>query len=149
MAGGGRKKTELKLIERKDSRLVCFSKRRSGLFKKARELSILSGAQIGALVFSPAGKPFVSDAGEECWSTVRRRCQASSRWIARRESRRLENESGELQLQTDEGNNILLNGLLVYSVREKNFSSSRFSSVLKMYCPPSFLVFLEDDLVYV
>ncbi|XP_020578254.1 agamous-like MADS-box protein AGL29 [Phalaenopsis equestris] len=76
MAGGGRKKTELKLIERKDSRLVCFSKRRSGLFKKARELSILSGAQIGALVFSPAGKPFVSDvAAMDSLLGLEKRCE--------------------------------------------------------------------------
>nr|AIZ95380.1 MADS34 [Erycina pusilla] len=58
MVGKGRKKTDLKLIEKKESRLVCFSKRRAGFFKKAKELSILTGANIGAVVFSPAGKLF-------------------------------------------------------------------------------------------
>ncbi|CAA6657720.1 unnamed protein product [Spirodela intermedia] len=38
--------------------MVSFSKRRSGLFKKAAELAILCGAEIAAVVFSPAGKPF-------------------------------------------------------------------------------------------
>ncbi|KAH0454987.1 hypothetical protein IEQ34_016911 [Dendrobium chrysotoxum] len=62
MVGRGRQKTELKLVEKKESRLVCFSKRRTGLFKKARELSTLSGAKIGAIVFSPAGKLYTVEA---------------------------------------------------------------------------------------
>ncbi|XP_026664940.1 agamous-like MADS-box protein AGL61 [Phoenix dactylifera] len=54
----GRQKIEMKRIEREEARQVCFSKRRAGLFKKANELSILCGAEIGIIVFSPAGKPF-------------------------------------------------------------------------------------------
>ncbi|XP_062186638.1 agamous-like MADS-box protein AGL29 [Phragmites australis] len=54
----GRKKIEIKHIERKEARQVCFSKRRQGLFKKASELSILCGAMVGAVVFSPSGRPF-------------------------------------------------------------------------------------------
>lgn len=37
---------------------VCFSKRRQGLFKKASDLSILCGAMVGVITFSPAGTPF-------------------------------------------------------------------------------------------
>ena len=54
----GRQKIEIKKIESEEARQVCFSKRRAGLFKKANELSILCGAEIGVIVFSPAGKPF-------------------------------------------------------------------------------------------
>ncbi|KAK8951851.1 Agamous-like MADS-box protein AGL61 [Platanthera zijinensis] len=54
----GRQKIAMKRIEREEARQVCFSKRRAGLFKKATELSILCGAEIGIVVFSPAGKPF-------------------------------------------------------------------------------------------
>ncbi|XP_062186339.1 agamous-like MADS-box protein AGL29 [Phragmites australis] len=54
----GRKKIEIKRIERKEARLVCFSKRRQGMFKKASELSILCGATVGVVVFSPSGRPF-------------------------------------------------------------------------------------------
>ncbi|KAF8402327.1 hypothetical protein HHK36_013281 [Tetracentron sinense] len=43
----------------KAGRQVCFSKRRKGLFKKASDLSAISGLDIAAVVFSPAGKPFV------------------------------------------------------------------------------------------
>ena len=35
---------------------MCFSKHRTGLFNKASELSILYGAKIGVVIFSPAKK---------------------------------------------------------------------------------------------
>lgn len=52
----GRKKLEIKRIEDKSSRQVTFSKRRAGLFKKAKQLSILCDVQIAALIFSKSGK---------------------------------------------------------------------------------------------
>ncbi|XP_020109333.1 agamous-like MADS-box protein AGL61 [Ananas comosus] len=54
----GRQKIEIKRIASEEARQVCFSKRRAGLFKKANELSVLCGADIAVVVFSPAGKPF-------------------------------------------------------------------------------------------
>ncbi|KAJ8467243.1 hypothetical protein OPV22_029795 [Ensete ventricosum] len=54
----GRQKIEIKRIESEEARQVCFSKRRAGLFKKANELSVLCGAELALIVFSPAGKPF-------------------------------------------------------------------------------------------
>ncbi|KAJ3674044.1 hypothetical protein LUZ60_006036 [Juncus effusus] len=54
----GRQKIEIKKIENEEARQVCFSKRRNGLFKKASELSTLCGAEIGIVIFSPAGKAF-------------------------------------------------------------------------------------------
>ncbi|KAF3778120.1 Agamous-like MADS-box protein [Nymphaea thermarum] len=54
----GRRKIEIKKIEDKDKGHVCFSKRRNGLMKKASELSILCGAEIAVIVFSPAGKSY-------------------------------------------------------------------------------------------
>ncbi|GMH15124.1 hypothetical protein Nepgr_016965 [Nepenthes gracilis] len=54
----GRRKLEMKKIANNSSRLVTFSKRRSGIFKKANELSTLCAAHIAIVVFSPAGKPF-------------------------------------------------------------------------------------------
>lgn len=52
----GRKKLEIKPIEGKTARQVTFSKRRSGLLKKAKELSILCDLEIGAVIFSCRGK---------------------------------------------------------------------------------------------
>ncbi|XP_062234191.1 MADS-box transcription factor 23-like isoform X2 [Phragmites australis] len=51
-----RGKTVLKKIENTTSRQVTFSKRRSGLFNKAKELSVLCDAQAGVLVFSSTGR---------------------------------------------------------------------------------------------
>ncbi|GMP30064.1 hypothetical protein CsSME_00004898 [Camellia sinensis var. sinensis] len=52
----GRGKVQLKRIEDKNSRQVTFSKRRTGLIKKARELSILCDVEIALIVFSARGK---------------------------------------------------------------------------------------------
>nr|BAK09617.1 MADS-box transcription factor [Cyclamen persicum] len=52
----GRRKLEIKRIEDKSSRQVTFSKRRNGLIKKARELSVLCEADVSLLVFSARGK---------------------------------------------------------------------------------------------
>ncbi|XP_057491060.1 truncated transcription factor CAULIFLOWER A-like isoform X1 [Actinidia eriantha] len=52
----GRGKVELKRIEDKNSRQVTFSKRRSGLIKKARELSILCETEIALFIFSARGR---------------------------------------------------------------------------------------------
>ncbi|KAJ4703824.1 putative Mads box protein [Melia azedarach] len=54
----GRQKIEMKRIENEDDRLITFSKRRSGIYKKASELVTLTGAEVGVVVFSPSGKPF-------------------------------------------------------------------------------------------
>ncbi|XP_024365143.1 agamous-like MADS-box protein AGL61 [Physcomitrium patens] len=54
----GRAKIEIKKIENSSARQVCFSKRRGGLIKKASELSILCGSEVGVIVFSQAGKAF-------------------------------------------------------------------------------------------
>ncbi|KAL3525825.1 hypothetical protein ACH5RR_014197 [Cinchona calisaya] len=54
----GRGKVELKRIENKISRQVTFSKRRSGLVKKAHEISVLCDAEVALIVFSTKGKLF-------------------------------------------------------------------------------------------
>ena len=54
----GRQKIEMKKIENEDNRLITFSKRRFGIYKKASELVTLCGAEVGVVIFSPAEKPF-------------------------------------------------------------------------------------------
>ncbi|PON50792.1 MADS-box transcription factor [Trema orientale] len=54
----GRRKIEMKMVKDSSCRQVTFSKRRTGLFKKANELATLCGAEVGVVVFSPGGKPF-------------------------------------------------------------------------------------------
>ncbi|XP_062183863.1 MADS-box transcription factor 25-like [Phragmites australis] len=52
----GRGKIAIQRIENRTNRQVTFSKRRSGLMKKARELAILCDADVGLIVFSCTGR---------------------------------------------------------------------------------------------
>ncbi|MED6180554.1 hypothetical protein PIB30_011317 [Stylosanthes scabra] len=54
----GRQKIPIEKIPKKSHLQVTFSKRRSGLFKKASELCTLCGVEITIVVFSPADKAF-------------------------------------------------------------------------------------------
>uniref|UniRef100_A0A7N0ZRB9 MADS-box domain-containing protein n=1 Tax=Kalanchoe fedtschenkoi TaxID=63787 RepID=A0A7N0ZRB9_KALFE len=54
----GRRKIKMAKMEKESNLLVTFSKRRSGLFKKASELCTLCGVQIAIIVFSPGKKVF-------------------------------------------------------------------------------------------
>ncbi|XP_023733253.1 agamous-like MADS-box protein AGL29 [Lactuca sativa] len=53
-----RRKIDSKKIEDIKSRQVTFTKRSTGLFKKAAEICVLTGAQISILVTSPCGRHF-------------------------------------------------------------------------------------------
>ena len=52
----GRGKIVIQKIDNSTSRQVTFSKRRKGLIKKAKELSILCDAEVGLVIFSSTGK---------------------------------------------------------------------------------------------
>ncbi|KAF7109604.1 hypothetical protein CFC21_109835 [Triticum aestivum] len=54
----GRQRRENRRVEKKESRQVTFSKRKSGLWKKAAELALLCRASLAIVVFSEAGKAF-------------------------------------------------------------------------------------------
>ncbi|KAK3035868.1 hypothetical protein RJ639_033005 [Escallonia herrerae] len=62
----GRKKLQMKRIADKNRRLVTFSKRRSGLLKRARDLSVLCDVQVAAVVFSGRGKLYDFSSGTNC-----------------------------------------------------------------------------------
>ncbi|KAL5565438.1 hypothetical protein UlMin_028602 [Ulmus minor] len=51
-----RGKTQMRRIDNPTSLQVTFSKRRSGLLKKAFELSVLCDAEVALIIFSPRGK---------------------------------------------------------------------------------------------
>ncbi|KAE8692544.1 protein MIZU-KUSSEI 1-like [Hibiscus syriacus] len=72
----GRRKIEMKKIENLNSRQVTFSKRRNGLLKKAKELSILCDAEVGVIIFSGTGKVYQ-------WSST-----SITVWIAKLKSKR-------------------------------------------------------------
>ncbi|KAI3867826.1 hypothetical protein MKX03_014683 [Papaver bracteatum] len=52
----GRGRIVIRRIDNTTSRQVTFSKRRNGLSKKAKELSILCDAEVGLIIFSSTGK---------------------------------------------------------------------------------------------
>ncbi|KAI3874329.1 hypothetical protein MKX03_025542 [Papaver bracteatum] len=52
----GRGKIVIQRIDNTTSRQVTFSKRRNGLLKKAKELSILCEAEVGLMIYSSTGK---------------------------------------------------------------------------------------------
>ncbi|CAA6656400.1 unnamed protein product [Spirodela intermedia] len=52
----GRGKIEIKMIENSTNRQVTYSKRRGGLFKKAKELTVLCDAQVCLLMVSSTSK---------------------------------------------------------------------------------------------
>ncbi|KAK9941745.1 hypothetical protein M0R45_007440 [Rubus argutus] len=54
----GRQKIPIAKIAKRTNLQVTFSKRRSGLFKKASELCTLCGVEVAIIVFSPAKKPY-------------------------------------------------------------------------------------------
>ncbi|KAL3497885.1 hypothetical protein ACH5RR_040617 [Cinchona calisaya] len=78
MVGQGRRKIEIKKIEKKKSLLVTFSKRRASLFKKVEILSKLSGANIAIIVQSPGGKIFAAGAGAPINSILERYLAAAT-----------------------------------------------------------------------
>ncbi|MBA0664506.1 hypothetical protein Goklo_004492 [Gossypium klotzschianum] len=58
MKTGGKRKIKIKIIKDKDNRLISFSKRCLGIYKKISELSTLCGGEILFIIFSPIGKPY-------------------------------------------------------------------------------------------
>lgn len=52
-----REKVEVTRKATANKRQGTFTKRKKGLTKKVRELSILCGVQVALLAFSPSGKP--------------------------------------------------------------------------------------------
>ncbi|XP_057975159.1 agamous-like MADS-box protein MADS9 [Malania oleifera] len=52
----GRGKIEIKRIENSSNRQVTYSKRRNGIMKKAREITVLCDAQVSLVIFASSGK---------------------------------------------------------------------------------------------
>ncbi|XP_010540558.1 PREDICTED: agamous-like MADS-box protein AGL61 [Tarenaya hassleriana] len=54
----GKQKIEIKKINIEEDRMITFSKRRSGIYKKANELVVMCDVDVAFLVFSKSGTPF-------------------------------------------------------------------------------------------
>lgn len=62
----------MKRIENATSRQVTFSKRRSGLLKKAFELSVLCDAEVALIIFSPKGRLYEFSSSSVINKTIER-----------------------------------------------------------------------------
>ncbi|KAL6848475.1 hypothetical protein ACP4OV_021769 [Aristida adscensionis] len=69
---GRRGRREMRRIEDATSRQVTFSKRRSGLLKKAFELSVLCDAEVALIVFSPRGRLYQFASATDLQNTIDR-----------------------------------------------------------------------------
>ncbi|XP_075522852.1 agamous-like MADS-box protein AGL19 isoform X1 [Primulina tabacum] len=76
-----RGKTQMKRIENASSRQVTFSKRRSGLLKKAFELSVLCDAEVALIIFSPSGRLYEFSSSSQMSHTIER-YQKNARTLA-------------------------------------------------------------------
>ncbi|KAF8408240.1 hypothetical protein HHK36_007387 [Tetracentron sinense] len=74
----GRGRVQLKRIENKINRQVTFSKRRTGLLKKAHEISVLCEADVALIIFSPKGKLFQYSTESDMERILQRYEQCSS-----------------------------------------------------------------------
>ncbi|XP_062014787.1 MADS-box transcription factor pvg4-like [Rosa rugosa] len=57
--GTGKKKIDIEPITDYQSRMVAFTRRRTGLFKKAQKLEEMSGSSIAIVVISETGQPYL------------------------------------------------------------------------------------------
>lgn len=99
----GRGKIEIKRIENANSRQVTFSKRRSGLLKKAKELAILCDAEVAVIIFSNTGKLFeFASSGMKKTLSRYNKCSQGSSEIAQMEHKAEKQESKEADNLKDE-----------------------------------------------
>nr|BAD42357.1 PISTILLATA-like protein [Nuphar japonica] len=105
----GRGKIEIKRIENASNRQVTFSKRKQGILKKAKEISVLCDAQVSLILFSSAGKLYNYCSPSSSLKDILTRYQKSSGkklWDARHEYLsteldriRKENENMQIELR--------------------------------------------------
>ncbi|KAL1555932.1 agamous-like MADS-box protein AGL62 [Salvia divinorum] len=135
----GRRKIEIKKIEKKSSLQVAFTKRRGGLFRKATELAVVCGVEIGILVKSPAGKLYSSGQPEALINRVAPSIEA-----------RIKYEEAEKRRA---GGGMWWEGLqlrqLEQLVKSLEISRGMVAENLKNYDPPSSLqqLITADDFV--
>nr|AAF73941.1 MADS box containing protein PI [Sagittaria montevidensis] len=110
----GRGKIEIKRIENSANRQVTYSKRRNGIIKKAREISVLCGCEVSLVIFSSSGKmsEFHSTTLSKILETFQQN-QGQTLWGAKHESLKAEidrmkkeNDNMRIQLRHMKGEDL-------------------------------------------
>nr|WCS16009.1 PI [Allium cepa] len=112
----GRGRIEIKRIENSTNRQVTFAKRRNGIIKKAKEISVLCESKIGIVVFSSMGKmseycslntsfpslleEYQQHSGKKIWDAKHEKLQAEIDRIKR------ENDNMQIELRHLKGDDI-------------------------------------------
>ncbi|XP_019420955.1 PREDICTED: MADS-box transcription factor 23-like isoform X2 [Lupinus angustifolius] len=118
----GRGKIVIRRIDNSTSRQVTFSKRRKGLFKKAKELAILCDAEVGLIIFSNTGRLY-EYASTSMKSVVERynTCKEEHQQLINPESEvKREAEILRQQLQNLQENHRQLMGEQLYGLSVRN-----------------------------
>nr|AFH66789.1 PI-like MADS-box protein [Narcissus tazetta subsp. chinensis] len=112
----GRGRIEIKRIENSTNRQVTFSKRRNGIVKKAKEISVLCESEIGIVIFSSLGKMSEYCSPNSSLSTLLEKYQQHSGkklWDAKHEKLsaeidriKRENESMQIELRHLKGEDL-------------------------------------------
>ncbi|KAG5067511.1 hypothetical protein JHK86_011242 [Glycine max] len=95
----GRGKIEIKRIENSSNRQVTYSKRKNGILKKAKEISVLCDAQVSLIIFGVSGKMHEYISPSTTLIDVLDRYQRASGktlWDAKHEDKILEEQNKEL-----------------------------------------------------
>ncbi|XP_022737109.1 MADS-box protein AGL42 isoform X2 [Durio zibethinus] len=108
-----RGKIQMKRIENATSRQVTFSKRRSGLLKKARELSVLCDAEVSVIIFSQKGRVY-----EYSSSDMQKAIERYSKYIKEVQNDKPEMERYTQQLRLEAANMVRKIELLEVSQRK-------------------------------
>ncbi|GLT97207.1 hypothetical protein SLE2022_147830 [Rubroshorea leprosula] len=82
----GRRKVIIKRLEDMKARQAKFSKRKTGLIKKAKEISILCDVDLALVMFSPTGKPICVVGQDKDLGSVLQRLSSLS--VEKRQERR-------------------------------------------------------------
>ncbi|XP_050221843.1 agamous-like MADS-box protein AGL65 isoform X2 [Mercurialis annua] len=86
----GRVKLKIKRLESTSNRQVTYSKRRNGILKKAKELSILCDIDIVLLMFSPTGRPTIFQGDHSIEDVIAKFAQLTPQERAKRKLESLE-----------------------------------------------------------
>ncbi|KAL5713980.1 hypothetical protein ACHQM5_016003 [Ranunculus cassubicifolius] len=102
----GRGKIEIKRIENTTNRQVTYTKRRNGILKKAKEISILCEAEVSLVIFSCNNKmsEFHSHSLINSLKRYHKLCPGKRLWDAKheflhQEIERIENENKSMQIE--------------------------------------------------
>ncbi|XP_055806297.1 floral homeotic protein AGAMOUS isoform X1 [Solanum dulcamara] len=150
----GRGKIEIKRIENTTNRQVTFCKRRSGLLKKAYELSVLCDAEVALIVFSSRGKlyEYANNSVKETIERYKKACSDSSNTgsVSEANAQYYQQEASKLRAQIgnlqNQNRHMLGQSLAALNLKElKNLETRIEKGISKIRSKKNELLFAEIE----